>query len=466
MHEEGVSMMGYGSKRLLTLRVLGDSLAVILAWYLAGILRFYVIWGGVLPALPSFLSLVWLVWVLNIFFISQRGLYKESLGQSWRKETGDLFIASSNAFLFLLAVLYFFYDNKFSRIAIGLYYLFAIVLLVFVRTVLATYISASYRKGRFTRNILLVGYGTRLEMYEEALHSKEIKGIRVVGQYDGQAQPIKDVKPLEGETLRAVVDAAKPDLVVIGYPSKAQEKQDAMIAQGLDLLTERVVVLPVIPESYAGTKISDFKWIPQLALNAAEIGVFERMMKRLFDFVASLIGIILLSPVMLILAILVKLSSPGPVIFRQKRVTRDEKVFTMYKFRTMRSDIPEGAKARWTVEDDPRVTRIGALMRKTSLDELPQLFNVLGGSMSLVGPRPERPELVEEFNTTIPGYRLRHRFKAGVSGWAQVNGWRGNTSLERRIEFDLYYIRNFSLLFDLKIILFTFVRGFINENAY
>ncbi|HNZ94983.1 MAG TPA: exopolysaccharide biosynthesis polyprenyl glycosylphosphotransferase, partial [Sphaerochaeta sp.] len=192
----------------------------------------------------------------------------------------------------------------------------------------------------------------------------------------------------------------------------------------------------------------------------------ERMMKRLFDFVASLIGIILLSPVMLILAILVKLSSPGPVIFRQKRVTRDEKVFTMYKFRTMRSDIPEGAKARWTVEDDPRVTRIGALMRKTSLDELPQLFNVLGGSMSLVGPRPERPELVEEFNTTIPGYRLRHRFKAGVSGWAQVNGWRGNTSLERRIEFDLYYIRNFSLLFDLKIILFTFVRGFINENAY
>lgn len=458
--------MGYGSKRLLTLRVVGDSLAVVLAWYLAGYLRFHIIWGGVLPALPSFLSLVWLVWLLNIFFISQRGLYKETLGHSWRKETSDLFIAASSAFLFLLLALYFFYDQKFSRIAIGLYYVFVVTLLVGERTLVASCISASYRKGHFTRSILLVGYGRRLEMYEEALHSKEVKGIRLVGQYDGKDKPIGGLRQLEGESLHAVVDEMKPDLVVIGYPSKAQEKRDAMIAQGLDLLTERVVVLPAIPESYVGTKISDFKWIPLLALNAAEIGVFERMMKRVIDFVASLIGIILLSPVMLILAILVKLSSPGPVIFRQKRVTRDEKVFTMYKFRTMRSDIPEGSKARWTVEDDPRVTRIGSLMRKTSLDELPQLFNVLGGSMSLVGPRPERPELVEEFNTTIPGYRLRHRFKAGVSGWAQVNGWRGNTSLERRIEFDLYYIRNFSLLFDLKIILFTFVRGFINENAY
>ena len=458
--------MGFESRRLLTLRVVGDSLAVILAWFLAGYLRFYVIWGGVLPSLASFLNLYWMVWILNIFFLSQRGLYKEKLEQSWRKETSDLVIASFQAFLLLLVILYFFYDYKVSRVAIGLYYLFVVALLIIDRTLIAAYISASYRKGKFTRSILLVGYGRRLEMYEAALHSKEVQGINIVGQYDGSTQPITHLKQLDGESLQAVVNATKPELVVIGYPAKQQERQDQLIAEGLDLLTERVVVLPAIPESYVGTTISDFKWIPLLSLNAAEIGVFERMMKRIFDFSASLIATILLSPVLLILAILVKLSSPGPVIFKQKRVTRDEKIFTMYKFRTMRSDIPEGAKARWTVEDDPRVTRIGSFMRKTSLDELPQLFNVLGGSMSLVGPRPERPELVEEFNTTIPGYRLRHRFKAGVSGWAQVNGWRGNTSLERRIEFDLYYIRNFSLYFDMKIVLFTFVRGFINENAY
>jgi lipopolysaccharide/colanic/teichoic acid biosynthesis glycosyltransferase len=146
-------------------------------------------------------------------------------------------------------------------------------------------------------------------------------------------------------------------------------------------------------------------------------------------------------------------------------VTRDEKIFTMYKFRSMRSDIAEGT-AHWTEENDPRVTKIGRFLRRTSLDELPQLFNVIGGSMSLIGPRPERPELVEKFNTEIPGYRMRHRVKAGISGWAQVNGWRGNTSLERRIEFDLFYIRNWSMLFDLKIVLYTFFRGFVNENAY
>jgi len=177
------------------------------------------------------------------------------------------------------------------------------------------------------------------------------------------------------------------------------------------------------------------------------------------------IGVIIISPILLVLAVLVKLSSPGPVIYKQKRVTRDEKIFTMYKFRSMRNDIPEGT-VHWTEENDPRVTKIGRFLRKTSLDELPQLFNVIGGSMSLIGPRPERPELVEKFNSEIPGYRMRHRVKAGISGWAQVNGWRGNTSLERRIEFDLFYIRNWSMLFDLKIVLYTFFRGFVNENAY
>ncbi|MFA7560149.1 MAG: sugar transferase [Sphaerochaeta sp.] len=458
--------MGYGSKRLVTVRMIGDSLAVILAWALAGYLRFYVIWGGVLPSFASFLNLYWLVWLFNIFFFSQQGLYKDSIDQSWRKETTDLLLASFKAFLLLLVVLYFLYDYKVSRVAIGLYYLLVVVFLIFERTLVSLYISKAYQKGKFTRSILLVGYGRRLAMYEEALHAKTIQGIKIVGQYDGANGPIEDATQLEGESLRAVVEATKPDLIVIGYPGEDQKRQDHLIAEGLDLLTERVVVLPQIPESYVGTTISDFKWIPQLSLNAAEIGVFERMTKRVFDFVASLFAVIILSPLLLVLAILVKLSSSGPVIFKQKRVTQNEKIFTMYKFRSMRSDIPEGDKARWTVEDDPRVTRIGSFMRKTSLDELPQLFNVLGGSMSLVGPRPERPELVEEFNTTIPGYRLRHRFKAGVSGWAQVNGWRGNTSLERRIEFDLYYIRNFSLYFDMKIVLFTFVRGFINENAY
>ncbi|HBO36749.1 MAG TPA: undecaprenyl-phosphate glucose phosphotransferase, partial [Sphaerochaeta sp.] len=330
---------------------------------------------------------------------------------------------------------------------------------------ISAYIKSCYRKGKYNRKILLVGYGDNLKKYERALHSKSILGINLVGQYDSQGKGIEAVRQLHADSLRTVVEQTQPDLVVISYPGNEYDRQQAMVAQGLDLLNEKVVLLPSLPESYIGTQISDFRWIPMLTLNAADIGAFQRIAKRLFDIVACSIGVIIISPILLVLAVLVKLSSPGPVIYKQKRVTRDEKIFTMYKFRSMRNDIAEGT-VHWTEENDPRITKIGRFLRKTSLDELPQLFNVIGGSMSLIGPRPERPELVEKFNAEIPGYRMRHRVKAGISGWAQVNGWRGNTSLERRIEFDLFYIRNWSMLFDLKIVLYTFFRGFVNENAY
>ncbi|MGE4584346.1 MAG: undecaprenyl-phosphate glucose phosphotransferase [Sphaerochaeta sp.] len=457
--------MKHGTKGLLALKVGGDSLAIVLAWLLAGYIRFYVLPGGRVASFALFLQLSLLVIIFNIFFLSRNGLYVEELEHSWRKETNKLIFSSFEAFLLLVIVLYFFFSDKVSRIAIGLYYLLVLVLLVTERTIISSHIKASYRKGRYTRRILLVGYGEKLQRYEKALHSKRTEGIKLVGQYDGQGPYIGGAKRITAASLREAVNQSEPDLVVIAYPGREYDRQQAMVAQALDLLNEKVIMLPSLPESYIGTQISDFRWIPALTLNAAEIGFFQRMIKRLFDITACSVGVLLISPFLVLIALLVKLSSPGPVIFKQKRVTKDEKIFTMYKFRSMRSDIPEG-DAHWTEENDPRVTRIGRFLRKTSLDELPQLFNVIGGSMSLIGPRPERPELVEKFNTEIPGYRMRHRAKAGISGWAQVNGWRGNTSLERRIEFDLYYIRNWSLLFDMKIVLFTFFRGFVNENAY
>ncbi len=226
----------------------------------------------------------------------------------------------------------------------------------------------------------MVGYGDNLQKYERALHSKSILGINLVGQYDSQGRGIEAVRQLHADSLRTVVEQTQPDLVVISYPGNEYDRQQAMVAQGLDLLNEKVVLLPSLPESYIGTQISDFRWIPMLTLNAADIGAFQRIAKRLFDIVTCSIGVIIISPILLVLAVLVKLSSPGPVIYKQKRVTRDEKIFTMYKFRSMRNDIPEGT-AHWTEENDPRVTKIGRFLRKTSLDELPQLFNVIGGSM-------------------------------------------------------------------------------------
>lgn len=457
--------MKKSERLLLWVKVFLDTLAVTASWILAGYLRFYIVPEGILSSFELFLQLIPLIVAMYIFFISRNDLYAETLERSWRKETAKLVTSSFQAFLLLVITLYFLFSGKVSRIAIAIHFFLAVIFLVIERAMISSYIKDAHAKGKYTRRILLVGFGNKLSEYEEALHSGSMQGIKIVGQYAGEGNNIGDNEQLQYSTLREAVNATDPDLVVIGYPGTEFERQERMVAQGLDLLNEKVVLLPSLPESYIGTKISDFHWIPMLHLNAADIGVFQRIIKRLFDVVASTIGLIILSPILLIIALVIKLTSPGPVIYKQKRISRNEEVFTMYKFRSMRSDLPED-KEHWTEENDPRVTKIGRLIRKTSLDELPQLFNVFGGSMSLIGPRPERPELVEKFNTEIPGYRMRHRAKAGISGWAQVNGWRGNTSLERRIEFDLYYIRNWSFLFDLKIVLFTFLKGFINENAY
>ena len=188
--------------------------------------------------------------------------------------------------------------------------------------------------------------------------------------------------------------------------------------------------------------------------------------KRVVDIVGSLCGIILLSPLLLVVAVIVKTTSKGPVIFKQERVGLHNKSFKMYKFRTMRMQEPGEEKKGWTVKDDPRVTKVGKFLRKTSIDELPQMFNILRGDMSIVGPRPERPQFVEKFKEEIPRYMIKHQVRPGLTGWAQVNGYRGDTSIRRRIDFDLYYIENWTMGFDFKIMFMTIFKGFINENAY
>jgi exopolysaccharide biosynthesis polyprenyl glycosylphosphotransferase len=184
------------------------------------------------------------------------------------------------------------------------------------------------------------------------------------------------------------------------------------------------------------------------------------------DIALGTIALILAAPLMVVIALLVKLTSRGPVFFSQERMGLDGRVFRVWKFRTMRVDAEDVTGPVWAVADDPRRTRVGTVLRRLSLDELPQLLNVLRGEMSLVGPRPERPVFIEEFRRHVPRYMLRHMVRAGITGWAQVNGWRGNTSIEQRIQYDLYYIENWSLLLDLKILALTFVRGFAHKNAY
>jgi exopolysaccharide biosynthesis polyprenyl glycosylphosphotransferase len=206
--------------------------------------------------------------------------------------------------------------------------------------------------------------------------------------------------------------------------------------------------------------------VPLLLFNQIPYTYSDRLLKRTLDILGSGFFLALFSPLYLLLALLVKLSSKGPVFYSQKRIGADGKEFLMFKFRSMRMDAEVSTGAVWAIQNDSRVTSIGRFLRKSSLDEIPQFYNVLRGDMSIVGPRPERPEFVSTFRKEIPQYMLRHKMKSGITGWAQVNGWRGNTSIEERIKFDLFYIRNYSLLFDIKIMLLTFIKGFIHKNAY
>ncbi len=188
--------------------------------------------------------------------------------------------------------------------------------------------------------------------------------------------------------------------------------------------------------------------------------------KRIVDVITALAGLVVSSPVMLAAAIAVGCTSRGPVIFKQERIGLHNKPFRMYKFRTMEVQKPSREAQGWTTKNDPRVTRVGRFLRRTSIDELPQLFNILMGDMSVVGPRPERPQFVEKFKEEIPRYMVKHQVRPGLTGWAQINGYRGDTSIKRRIEYDIFYIENWTMSFDIKIMFLTIFKGFINKNAY
>ena len=225
------------------------------------------------------------------------------------------------------------------------------------------------------------------------------------------------------------------------------------------LVSNEIIPSRPYTEDLVGLPVVNIRYVPLS-------NTFNNVVKRTFDFVCSLFGIILISPLLLLITILIKTTSKGPLIFSQERIGLHNKPFKMYKFRTMKVQTEEEEKEAWTVKDDPRVTKIGRILRKTSLDELPQLFNILKGEMSIVGPRPERPFFVEKFKEEIPRYMIKHQVRPGLTGWAQVNGLRGDTSIKKRIEYDLYYIENWTFSFDIRIMFLTIFKGFINKNAY
>jgi len=254
-------------------------------------------------------------------------------------------------------------------------------------------------------------------------------------------------------------------MVYLALPRADFAVEEAALDQLSDS-TASVRLVPDLARAFTlNTSVEELDGMPIVRVAETPDQGWNGLLKRSFDLVLSALGLLLISPLLLLIAILVRLDSPGPVLYRQERVGSNGRRFQMLKFRSMKADA-EATGAGWTTPGDPRRTRLGTWLRKLSLDELPQLWNVLRGDMSLVGPRPERPMYVDQFRGTIPRYMLRHHVKAGITGWAQVNGLRGDTPLDQRVEYDLYYIRHWSLLFDIRILWMTLGRVFRDANAH
>jgi Undecaprenyl-phosphate glucose phosphotransferase len=331
------------------------------------------------------------------------------------------------------------------------------------------------RRGRNLRHVAIIGSGRLGQICCRTLDRNTWTGIHVAYfvSHNDHARPNTTLcdRPIIGglAELEALMERHRPDAVYLALPNARASMMPGLLRR-LEKFPIDVRIIPDVHPRYTplSMSINELDGMPILSVRESPLEGLGGFAKRVLDFCGSLLALVLFAPVMATVALAVRMSSPGPVIFRQKRVSLGGEAFEIYKFRTMLhvEDEFAASEAAWTARNDPRVTPLGRWLRATSLDELPQLFNVLKGDMSLVGPRPERPELIQRFREDWRGYVLRQHVKAGITGWAQVNGLRGDTSLRKRLQLDLFYIRHWSLGFDLKILWLTLFRGFIHKNAH
>ncbi len=446
-----------------------DLLLIGACWVLAYAVRFYVLNA---PGLPPFRDYaLQLVPILVVWGFSFRAfdLYRPSRLGSHLSEWWDVTKASTLGVLVLVAIMTFaFRGYEYSRVAIAFFWAASIVAVSLWRAVFREALRVARRHGYNQRYAIVVGGGEPASEVLRVLRRRPDVGIRVLGLLSDKADaPGRDAPRLGGlDEIRSVLDRQQVDIVFIALPHGDYPRLGAV----LNDIGDDPVAIHFVPDVFSLASlrggVEEFETIPFIHLRESPLYGWNRVLKRGFDLAFGAATLGAAAPVMLLVAVGLKLTSPGPVLYRQERMGVDGRRFQMLKFRTMRVDAERETGPVWARQDDPRRTGFGALLRRWSLDELPQLWNVLKGEMSLVGPRPERPSFVEEFRRRIPGYMLRHKVKAGITGWAQVNGWRGNTSIEKRIEYDLYYIERWSLGLDLKILIQTVWYGFRNRNAY
>ena len=462
-------MLKTHSRLVENLALVGDLCLIAVCWVLAYWIRFHLMHVTDVPPFRDYaLQLIPILVVWGIAFRTF-DLYRPKRLGSHVSEWIDVAKASLLGALILVSIMTFvFRGYEYSRLVILLFLAESIVTVSVARAALREVLRFARRHGYNLRYAIVVGGGEPAAEVLRVLNRRRDVGIFVLGLLSDKKEVPENVRWLGGiEDVRTVLDRQQVDIVFIALPhADASRLTSVLSGIGDDPIAIHLVpdVFSLVP---ARGGVEEFEMIPFIHLRESRLYGWNRVLKRGFDLLFGAVGLAIAAPVMLAIGVALKLTSPGPVLYQQERMGVDGRQFKMLKFRTMRVNAEEETGPVWARPDDPRRTALGVFLRRTSLDELPQLFNVLRGEMSLVGPRPERPSFVEEFRRRVPGYMLRHKVKAGITGWAQINGWRGNTSIERRIECDLYYIERWSLSFDLKILLQTFWYGFrINRNAH
>lgn len=450
------------------LTLAADLLLIAACWVVAYTVRFDVFPVIAKPPFSGYALQLVPILVVWGFAFRAFDLYRPNRLGSRVSEWLDVGKASTLGVLVLVAIMTFvFREYSYSRLVIVLFWAESIVAVSFSRAVFRELFRLARRHGFNQRYAIVVGGGEPAAEVLRVLRRRPDVGIRVLGMLSDKREVPDNVRWLGGiEDVRGVLDRQQVDIVFIALPHADYSRITAV----LHGIGDDPVAIHLVPDVFGLASlrggVEEFETVPFIHLRESPLYGWNQVLKRAFDLVGGVLALALAAPVMLAIVVALKLTSPGPALYRQERMGVDGRRFRMLKFRTMRVDAEAQTGPVWATPDDPRRTWLGGFLRRWSLDELPQLLNVLRGEMSLVGPRPERPSFVEEFRRRVPGYMLRHKVKAGITGWAQINGWRGNTSIERRIECDLYYIERWSLAFDLRILIQTIWYGFRNRNAY
>lgn len=424
--------------------------AYFFSWYLRFKSGVFVQDAGVLPA-KTYFSALFLIIPGYLLLYSIFQLYMPRRVKSYRKELMDIIRANGIGFMIFILVLYFIKQEHFSRQMLCIFFFINISLEFASRYLIRTILWKMRKQGLNQKHILMIGESQMAEQYMDRLRENPKWGYQVFAH-------LKDEEKLE-----RILEGNELDEVVIALRAEDYGKLERIV----DVCEKAGVHTKMIPDfgNVISTRpyIEDVQGIPVIHVRRVPLNIMRnRVAKRAVDLIGATVAIILFSPVMLLTVLVVALTEEGSVIYRQERVGLHNQVFYMYKFRSMIMQDEEKEKAEWSTRNDPRITPVGKLIRRTSIDELPQLFNVLKGEMSLVGPRPERPQFVQKFRDEIPRYMVKHQVRPGMTGWAQINGYRGDTSIEKRIEYDLYYIENWTMVFDMKILILTIFKGFFD----